>query len=157
SRQMISSWVHPEAESQLSVVQEFSSSQTSLDPPTHCPSEQVSWVVQALPSSQEAVLGVCTQPSPDSPAILPITRSPTDAQWSSLHGVPSSQALSLLQLEHAGCPSPPHSEHSKPSGRTWEAPLHSAISPSEHAPTESPCCWRCVQTAGRATEMVSSG
>ena len=38
------------------------SSQFGAEPPTHDPPEQVSEVVQALPSSQEAVLFVDTQP-----------------------------------------------------------------------------------------------
>src|SRR5439155_462931 len=36
--------------------------QTSGGPPTHVPPEQVSLVVQALPSSHGTVLGACTQP-----------------------------------------------------------------------------------------------
>jgi hypothetical protein len=41
---------------QLSLVQLLPSSQVRGDPPTQAPPEQVSTVVQALPSLQEAVL-----------------------------------------------------------------------------------------------------
>jgi hypothetical protein len=43
-------------------VQPFPSSQLGAVPPTHAPFAQVSFVVQALPSSQDAVLFTWTQP-----------------------------------------------------------------------------------------------
>jgi hypothetical protein len=55
-------WVHPECGSQLSVVQTSLSSQLGAGPPTQLPPEQVSLVVQALPSSHGAVLFACVQP-----------------------------------------------------------------------------------------------
>jgi len=53
----------PRARSQESVVHTFPSLQLGGDPPTQLPfPSQVSWVVQALPSSHGAVLFVRTQP-----------------------------------------------------------------------------------------------
>jgi hypothetical protein len=52
----------PDAGSQLSVVHSLLSLQTRAAPPWHVPPPQVSPVVQALPSSQAAVLFVKTQP-----------------------------------------------------------------------------------------------
>jgi hypothetical protein len=51
-------FTQPRAGSQSSSVQTLSSSQSSGGPPLHWPSAQVSSVVQALPSSQGAVLFV---------------------------------------------------------------------------------------------------
>jgi hypothetical protein len=48
--------------SHVSVVQTLPSLHTGGGPPTQFPSEQVSFVVQALPSSQAAVLFMCMQP-----------------------------------------------------------------------------------------------
>jgi hypothetical protein len=45
-----------------SSVQGFASSQFGALPPTHEPEEHVSFVVQASPSSQDAVLFECTHP-----------------------------------------------------------------------------------------------
>jgi hypothetical protein len=53
---------HPDAGSHESSVQGFASSQSSAAPPTQVPPPQVSFVVQALPSSHAAVLLKCTQP-----------------------------------------------------------------------------------------------
>jgi hypothetical protein len=55
-------WTQPVEVLQESLVHGFASLQFGADPPTHVPPEQVSFVVQALPSSQEAVLLVWTQP-----------------------------------------------------------------------------------------------
>jgi hypothetical protein len=49
-------WTHPVAGLQESVVQGLASLQSAEAPPTHVPPEQASPVVQALPSSQDAVL-----------------------------------------------------------------------------------------------------
>src|SRR5438046_3464786 len=68
----------PLAGSQPSAVQLLPSLQSGGGPPTQLPPAQVSAVVQALPSSQAAVLFVCTQPR-------------TGSQESSVHGLPSSQ------------------------------------------------------------------
>ena len=68
----------PLAGSQESPVQTLPSLQLGAGPPTHVPPEQVSLVVQALPSSQDAVLLTWTQPL-------------TGSQESSVHGLPSSQ------------------------------------------------------------------
>jgi hypothetical protein len=52
----------PWAVSQVSAVQTLPSSQSGAAPPTQLPAEQVSLVVQALPSLQAAVLSVFAQP-----------------------------------------------------------------------------------------------
>ena len=52
----------PDAGLQESVVHTLLSLQTTAEPGTHVPPPQVSPVVQALPSSQTAVLFVKTQP-----------------------------------------------------------------------------------------------
>jgi hypothetical protein len=59
---VLSAWLHPVAGRHVSSVQGFLSSQLVGDPPRHVPPEQVSDVVQALPSSHEAVLFVYVQP-----------------------------------------------------------------------------------------------
>src|SRR4029077_20267063 len=71
-------YTQPVAGLQLSSVQTLPSLQWSGGPPTHVPAEQVSLVVQALPSSQEAALFVWTQPVDGS-------------HESSVQGLPSSQ------------------------------------------------------------------
>jgi len=55
---------HPVAGAQVSVVQTLLSLQTTAAPAWHVPPPQVSPVVQALRSSQAAVLLICTQPEP---------------------------------------------------------------------------------------------
>jgi hypothetical protein len=55
-------WVHPQLGLQLSFVQTLPSSQFLGLPPTQTLLEHVSLVVQALPSSHEAVFAVFTQP-----------------------------------------------------------------------------------------------
>jgi hypothetical protein len=77
--------VHPEAGLQESSVQTLPSSQSGAKPPTQAPPAQVSLVVQALASSQEAALSACSQ--------LPAT------QPSSVHGLLSSQSIVAL---HSG-------------------------------------------------------
>jgi hypothetical protein len=69
---------HPVAGLQVSSVQRFPSLQLGAAPPAQLPPEQVSFVVHALPSSQDAVLSVCTQPVAGS-------------QVSSVQTLPSSQ------------------------------------------------------------------
>jgi hypothetical protein len=71
-------WTHPVAGSQESSVQGLLSLQSVAGPPAHAPLAQVSPVVQALPSSQNAVLFVLTQPV-------------TGSQLSSVHTLASSQ------------------------------------------------------------------
>jgi len=70
--------LHPVAALHESSVQPFKSSQFGGAPPTHAPAEQVSLVVQALPSSQGAALGLAMQPRAWS-------------QESLVHRLPSSQ------------------------------------------------------------------
>src|SRR5262245_56268037 len=70
--------VQPDAGSQPSAVQLLPSLQSGGGPPAQLPPEQVSFVVQALPSLHAAVLLVCTQPVAGS-------------QLSSVQGLPSSQ------------------------------------------------------------------
>jgi hypothetical protein len=55
-------WTHPVAGLHESSVQPFPSLQLGGSPPTQAPPKHVSFVVQALPSLQDAVLFVCTQP-----------------------------------------------------------------------------------------------
>jgi hypothetical protein len=69
---------HPKAGLQESVVQTLLSSQLGGGPPTQIPALQVSAVVQASPSSQDAVLLTFWQPR-------------TGSQESSVQGLPSSQ------------------------------------------------------------------
>src|SRR5204862_545001 len=68
----------PLAGTQVSSVHGFESSQLGAELPTHAPPEQVSPVVQALPSLQEAVLFACAQPL-------------AGTHESSVHGFESSQ------------------------------------------------------------------
>jgi hypothetical protein len=70
----------PVAGSQLSSVQTFPSSQSGGAPPTQVPSEHVSPVVQASPSSHGSVVSVCTQ--------SPVAGS----QLSSVQSLPSLQS-----------------------------------------------------------------
>jgi len=56
-------WTHPVAWLHESFVQGFPSSQFAGAPPTHAPMTHASPTVQALPSSQEAVLMMCRQPA----------------------------------------------------------------------------------------------
>lgn len=71
-------WVHPVTGLHPSVVHTLPSSQFGPTPPKHVPPAHVSPVVQALPSSQGAVLLVCVQPV-------------AGLQASSVHTLPSSQ------------------------------------------------------------------
>ncbi|MEE9471062.1 MAG: hypothetical protein V3W32_05030, partial [Gemmatimonadota bacterium] len=59
---VLSAFTHPVAELHESSVQTLPSSQFGAAPPTQAPAEQVSAVVQASPSSHEAVLLAVTQP-----------------------------------------------------------------------------------------------
>jgi hypothetical protein len=76
---VLSVWTQPLTGSQESSVQGLLSSQLGAAPPTHAPAAQVSLVVQALASSQAAVLSVWTQPLDGS-------------QESSVHPLASSQS-----------------------------------------------------------------
>jgi len=71
-------WVQPVAGLQASVVQTFPSSQLGGGPPRHEPPEQASLVVQAFPSLQGRVFGMCWH-------------SESGSQVSSVHRLPSSQ------------------------------------------------------------------
>src|SRR5262245_22801283 len=73
-------WTHPLVETQESAVQGLPSSQLRAGPPVHTPLRHTSMVVQKLPSSQGAALGVCTQPV-------------VALQVSSVHTLPSSQLM----------------------------------------------------------------
>ena len=61
---LLACW-HPVADSHESFVHTLPSSQLSGDPP-HVPPAQVSFVVQALPSSQGSELFACVQPVAES-------------------------------------------------------------------------------------------
>ena len=75
---LAATWLQPSLTSQASVVQTLPSSQLVLFGPAQTPPPQMSPVVQALPSSQAAVLLVWTQPL-------------TASQESLVQGLPSSQ------------------------------------------------------------------
>jgi hypothetical protein len=76
-------WTQPVAGLQLSSVQALLSLQFGAGPPWQLPAPHVSAVVQALPSSQDAVLSVCTQP-------------PEESQVSSVQGLLSLQSTVRL-------------------------------------------------------------
>ena len=96
--------------SQLSSVHTSPSSQSGAAPPTHDPPEQVSFVVQALPSSHDAVLLLFTQPEPESQVsvvqTLPSSQSgaappmhdPPEQTSFVVQALPSSQEAVLLTL-----------------------------------------------------------
>src|SRR5205823_12866872 len=91
---------HPVSGRQASSVQRLPSSQPSGAPPTHCPPAQVSCVVQALASSQGALLAVCTHPVSGRQASL-VQRLPS----SQLRGVPThrppAQVSAVVQASRA--------------------------------------------------------
>jgi hypothetical protein len=72
-------WMQPTAGEQESSVHGLASAHAGGGPPTQAPFAHASFVVQALPSVQEAVLFVCTQPVPG-------------AHESFVHGLPSLHA-----------------------------------------------------------------
>jgi hypothetical protein len=88
-------WTQPLAGLQESFVQMLPSSQLAAGPPTQLPASQVSFVVQALPSLQGAVLFTCMQARVE---VL---------QESLLQGLPSSQLFeeSGSQSDVSGMPS----------------------------------------------------
>ena len=101
-------WAQPLAGLQLSSVHTFPSSQLGAAPPTHAPPEQVSGVVQALPSLQEAVLFEWVQPVaglqlssvqtfPSSQlGAAPPTHAPAEQVSPVVHALSSLQALVLF-------------------------------------------------------------
>jgi hypothetical protein len=102
------SCTQPVAGLQLSSVQPLPSSQLGAAPPTHAPSEQASPVVQALPSSQDAVLLSCSQPVAglqlssvhgllsSQLGAAPPTHAPSEQASPVVQALPSSQAAVLL-------------------------------------------------------------
>jgi hypothetical protein len=78
-------WTQPVAGTQLSSVHGLVSAQLGGAPPWHAPAEHVSAVVQALPSSHEAVLFACWQAPP--------------LHMSSVHGLLSLQSAPVV---HSG-------------------------------------------------------
>jgi hypothetical protein len=80
-------FTQPLAESQVSSVQTFPSSQFGADPPTQAPPLQVSPKVQGSPSSQEDVLGLFVQASLFS------------SQASSVQGLLSLQLADMSELQ----------------------------------------------------------
>jgi hypothetical protein len=102
--------VQPVAGLQASSVQTSPSSQLGAVPPTHTPPEHVSPVVQALPSSQGAVLLVCVQPVaglqassvqtlPSSQFVgAPLTHTPPEHVSPVVQALPSLQGAVLLGL-----------------------------------------------------------
>jgi len=153
-------WTQPRSVSQLSVVQTFESSQLGGAAPTHAPALQVSFVVQALPSSQEAVLLVWTQPRTESQVSVvqtfessqfggaPPTQAPALQVSLVVQALPSSQEAVLLVLTQPRTESHVSSVHALPSSQLGGAPptqtpaLHvsfvvQALPSSQAAPLES--------------------
>jgi hypothetical protein len=105
-------FTHPVPESQESSVQTLPSSQFGGAPPTQTPAAQVSFVVQALLSSQGAMLFVFTHPVPasqeSSVQILPSsqlggappTQTPSEQISAVVHASLSSQGTVLSALIH---------------------------------------------------------
>jgi hypothetical protein len=107
---MLLTWTHPLAGLQLSVVQTLLSLQSSVPVPGwQLPPLQASPVVHALPSSQPAVLSVCTQPvaglhessvhgllSLQFGVPAPGKQLPPPQASPVVHALPSSHALVLL-------------------------------------------------------------
>jgi hypothetical protein len=90
--------VHPVAGLHASSVHTFASSQFGAAPPTHTPAEQVSLVVQALPSLHGAVLLVKTHPVAGAQessvqTLLSLQVIPVPAHTPAVHTSPLVQAL----------------------------------------------------------------
>jgi hypothetical protein len=98
----------PCAALQVSVVHSFPSLQVGGGPPTHIPPEQVSFVVQALPSLQALALLTCTQPVAglQESSVQPLpssqlggapgTQAPPEQTSPTVQALPSLQAAELL-------------------------------------------------------------
>src|SRR5947207_8096073 len=161
-------WVQPLAGSQPSAVQLLPSLQSGGGPPTQLPPAQVSAVVQALPSSQAAVLFVCTQPR-------------TGSQESSVHGLPSSQGgfgtfmqptpgwhesavQTLWSSQTRGVPSTPTQAPTAPTAETSTSASVAAPVPLSVTPVSSPGCpsgtrscgWSKGATSKRTRSSVSA-
>jgi hypothetical protein len=101
-------FIHPVAELQESLVQTFPSSQFGGGPPTQDPSEHMSPVVHAFPSSHGLALLVCVQPVTELQASIvqmlpssqfgaaPPTHEPPEHTSSVVQALPSSHADVLL-------------------------------------------------------------
>ena len=123
-------WVHPDCGSQASSVQPLPSSQFGAGPPTQIPAAQVSLVVQALPSEQEAVLfvwvhpdcgvrrqsSVQTLPSLQSGAGPP-TQTPAAQVSLVVQALPSEQEAVLSVWVHPDCGSQASSVQTLPSSQ----------------------------------------
>jgi len=145
---------HPVAASQVSVVQTSPSSQLGGGPPTHTPPTQMSFVVQALPSSQAEELGLLVQPTAGSQVSVvqtlpssqlgagPPTHAPAEQVSAVVHGLPSSHETVLGTLEHPDAGSQVSSVQTLPSSQFGGSPptqapaLHASpvvhASPSSH-------------------------
>src|SRR5436309_2422123 len=105
-------WTQPRLKSHESSVQGFPSSQLGGGPPTQLPLTHVSFTVHSLPSSQDAVLFVCSQPvaalhvsSVHRSASLqlgggPPTQAPPMHVSAVVQALPSSQGAELLVCVH---------------------------------------------------------
>src|SRR5262245_15201225 len=113
----------PVAVLQESSVHTLPSSQLTAGPATHTRFAQVSLVVHALPSSHAAMLGVCTQPVPESqessvhtlPSLqltaAPATHIPLAHTSGAVHALPSSQCAMLKVARQVPAPSQAVSVH----------------------------------------------
>jgi hypothetical protein len=126
--------MHPVLGAQVSVVHTFPSLHVSGVPPTHTPAWQVSTVVHALPSSQDAVLFVCWHP-PSAVHVsvvhgfrssqlvgAPPVHAPAWQASPVVHASPSSQATALSVNAHPVAPAQTSSVHALPSLQTSGAP-----------------------------------
>ena len=132
---------HPVAGSHESSVQTLPSSQSGGGPPMHTPAEQVSAVVQALPSSHDAVLFVWTHPVAGShessvqalPSVQsgggPPTQVPPAQASGVVHGFPSSQDAVLFMCTHPVAELHESFVQTSPSSQSGGAP-------PTHAPAE---------------------
>jgi hypothetical protein len=131
--------VQPVAELQASVVQGLLSLQLGAGPPTHVPPEQVSFVVQASPSSQGSVLFVWLQPVtglhvsvvqglPSSQLTgVPPPHVPPEQMLSVVHALPVLHGAALFVCTHPDAGLQLSSVHTLPS-------LQSTAGPGWHVP-----------------------
>jgi hypothetical protein len=141
-------WAQPVAGLHASSVQGLSSLQSGATLPTQTPPAHTSTVVQALSSSQGAVLFVWTQP-------------PTESQLSSVQGLLSSQfgadpATHTPPVHTSGVVQALPSLQGDPSGRAWSAgqvvvvPLHTSAAshwpdaPRHSVPALPAGCWQAM-------------
>jgi hypothetical protein len=118
----------------VSSVQALPSSQFGAEPPTHAPPEHASPIVQALPSSHDAVLLECTQPDaglhvssvqalPSSQfGAEPATHTPAEQASPVVHALPSSHDAVLFVCTQPDAALQESSVHGLPSSQFGAAP-----------------------------------